>query len=70
MSAVERGQPYHLARCRLCGRLFLFCAHDNPQISAPPDLPADFWIEAISLTVQGVCGRCYVGPTSENNNCC
>ena len=54
---AETDQHYH-ARCRICGRLFDLPAGADAQIRGHTKVPEGFIIEAIAVTLRGVCLRC------------
>jgi len=50
--------PHYHARCRVCDRLFDLPAKADAQIRGRTPLPEGFHLEAISVTLRGVCSRC------------
>lgn len=50
--------PHYHARCRLCDRLFDLPARANAQVRGLSAVPEGFRVEAISVTLRGVCLRC------------
>jgi Fur family peroxide stress response transcriptional regulator len=50
--------PHYHARCRVCGRLFDLPAGADGQIRGLSKVPEGFAVEAISVTLRGVCLRC------------
>jgi Fe2+ or Zn2+ uptake regulation protein len=50
--------PHYHARCRICDRLFDLPAKADAQIRGRTSLPEGFHLEAISVTLRGVCSRC------------
>lgn len=50
--------PHYHARCRVCDRLFDLPAKADAEIRGRTPLPEGFHLEAISVTLRGVCARC------------
>lgn len=50
--------PHYHARCRVCGRLFDLPARADSQIRGRTPLPEGFRVEAIRVTLHGLCQRC------------
>jgi Fe2+ or Zn2+ uptake regulation protein len=50
--------PHYHARCRVCDRLYDLPANADPQIRGRTPLPEGFRVEAIAVTLRGVCARC------------
>ena len=51
-------EPHYHARCRVCDRLFDLPASADSQIRGRTRLPEGFRIEAIAVTIRGLCQRC------------
>ncbi|MEW6271447.1 MAG: transcriptional repressor, partial [Thermodesulfobacteriota bacterium] len=54
---ADAGPHYH-ARCRICHKLFDLPARANSQVRGHTDVPEGFVVEAINVTLRGVCLRC------------
>ena len=54
-----RTAPHYHARCRVCGHLFDLPARADSQIRGLADVPEGFRVEAIGVTLRGVCLRCH-----------
>jgi Fe2+ or Zn2+ uptake regulation protein len=50
--------PHYHARCRVCDRLFDLPATADSVIRGRTRLPEGFHLEAINVTLRGVCLRC------------
>jgi Fur family transcriptional regulator, peroxide stress response regulator len=64
---TDGGEPYHYearttphyhARCRICERLYDLPAVADSQIRGLSAVPEGFQVEAISVTLRGICLRC------------
>ena len=53
-----RTSPHYHARCRICGHLYDLRARADGPIRGLTDVPEGFRIEAINVTLRGVCLRC------------
>jgi Fe2+ or Zn2+ uptake regulation protein len=54
-----RTTPHYHARCRVCGHLYDLPARADGQIRGLTNVPEGFRIEAISVTLRGICLRCH-----------
>lgn len=53
-----RSEPHYHATCRVCRRLYDVPASLESRIGGRAQLPDGFHVEAIDVTIRGVCGRC------------
>lgn len=53
-----RPDPHYHASCRVCGRLYDVPASADGQIRGRTPLPEGFRVEAIRVTIHGLCLRC------------
>jgi len=53
-----RTAPHYHARCRICGHLYDLAARADGPIRGLTDVPEGFRVEAINVTLRGVCLRC------------
>jgi Fur family transcriptional regulator, stress-responsive regulator len=51
-------EPHYHARCRICARIFDLPAGADSQIRGLAQVPEGFQVEAIGVTLRGVCLRC------------
>jgi Fe2+ or Zn2+ uptake regulation protein len=50
--------PHYHARCRICHKLFDLPARADSQVRGYTTVPEGFVVEAINVTLRGVCLRC------------
>ena len=53
-----RTSPHYHARCRICGHLFDLAAVADGPIRGLAAVPEGFRVEAINVTLRGICLRC------------
>jgi Fur family transcriptional regulator, peroxide stress response regulator len=54
-----RTSPHYHARCRICGHLYDLPARADGPIRGLAAVPEGFRVDAISVTLRGVCMRCH-----------
>lgn len=54
-----RTTPHYHARCRICGHLYDLPARADGPIRGLAGVPEGFRVDAISVTLRGVCMRCH-----------